>query len=94
MTFSNWCGQVAHLATFGLAFKPEPPPVLTPARVALQQLEKAQFDLLDHRFLAEYHNSMVVMLEDRVRRLREDVRTLSAESIAPPIPTTAQRTLP
>lgn len=76
MTFSSWYKHAIHLLTFGVAFPP-PKPVITPARVALDQLEKAQFDLLEHKHLAEYHNSMVTMLTERIPRLHEDLNALN-----------------
>ncbi len=65
--------------TMGLCCKPAEEP-FTPLMQASLELERAQFDLLEHTKLSEYHNSTKTMLEKRITRLRVDISKLSTEA--------------
>ncbi len=72
----SFLSEVVFHLTMGLCCKPPEEP-FTPLMQASLELEKAQFDLLEHTRLQEYHSSTKTMLDKRITRLRADIAKLS-----------------
>lgn len=71
--------ELGYHLTLGTGFQPPAPRAKTACEIATSSLEKAKIELLEQCELAEFHTGMVTMLRERIVRLRQDIRALSAE---------------
>ena len=65
LTFGNFCKPLVRR--------------MTPLMQVSREIEVAEFDLLEHVWLTEYHSAISAMLRDRLSRLRVDLLRLSRE---------------
>lgn len=68
MTFSGFLKGIAHMCTFGYAFR-TPPQKPTVRQIVSNDLYATELELLQHQELLEYYVAMVATLQSRKLRL-------------------------